>query len=63
MALEVLVELYQTLEEPDYDSLVRCYVYLNDPTSVVKIMTHLLTEEVRMTLPDSSFLLSSKINV
>jgi 26S proteasome regulatory subunit N2 len=45
MALGVLVDLYESLPEPDYESTFRCLVFLNDYSGVIRIVRKLLSRE------------------
>lgn len=42
--LRILVDLYQSLPEPDYESICRCLVFLNDADGVIKILRNLLDQ-------------------
>ncbi|XP_063692760.1 26S proteasome non-ATPase regulatory subunit 1-like [Bolinopsis microptera] len=41
--LQVLVRLYTNLSEPDYTNMCQCYIYLNEPQTVVNILNKLVS--------------------
>jgi len=41
--LQVLVRLYTNLSQPDYTNMCQCYIYLNEPQTVVKILNKLIS--------------------
>lgn len=43
--LRLLVELYKTLENPDYISISQCLVHLNDPTSCAEMLKSLVEKK------------------
>jgi 26S proteasome regulatory subunit N2 len=40
--LRLLVDLYRTLESPDYISISQCLVHLNDPSSCAQLLKNLI---------------------
>jgi len=45
LVLQILVDLFLALKEPDYESACRCLVFLNEPYRVVAILKQLLENE------------------
>ena len=39
----MLVRLYTNLSEPDYTNMCQCYIYLNEPQTVVNILNKLVS--------------------
>jgi len=58
LVLRILVDLYQTLPEPDYESTCRCLVFLNDPDQVITILHRLLDDSQALSFFFSSILVS-----
>lgn len=53
--LRLLVELYKTLENPDYISISQCLVHLNDPTSCADMLKSLVEKKNEVTLKVDSY--------
>ncbi|KAI7883369.1 armadillo-type protein [Mucor mucedo] len=53
--LRLLVELYKTLENPDYISISQCLVHLNDPTSCADMLKSLVEKKNELMAYQISF--------
>jgi len=57
--LSILVEFFSSLPEPDYESMCRCLVFLNDHDRVTQILCNLIEKDDVYFFSLFSFLFSS----